>query len=159
MLQRILPALAGLARRGAGTWADRQDLLDELVANAWLRIRSYPVERRPHRVAANLVRDIGFATTVQPTRRKLASETATAPDTLTDTAVAEHAEPLDELVDVLRSARDGGLDDQDHRLLCLLASMTRTADVADALDVTTRTVRNRRDAALARLRRLTDAAA
>ena len=53
VLQRILPALAGLARRGAGTWADRQDLLDELVANAWLRIRSYPVERRPHRVAAN----------------------------------------------------------------------------------------------------------
>jgi hypothetical protein len=54
VLQAMLPALKRLSARvplGAG---EQAELWSTLLACAWERIRSYPIERRPRRVAANL---------------------------------------------------------------------------------------------------------
>ncbi|HSN12080.1 MAG TPA: hypothetical protein VLS51_08235, partial [Propionibacteriaceae bacterium] len=48
---------AALGRLVAMTRRDARLDLDELVGAVWLRIRSYPLERRPRAVLANLVLD------------------------------------------------------------------------------------------------------
>lgn len=152
ILQRILPALCTLSRRHATARLPQAALLDELVANAWAVIHSYPVERRPHRVIANLVRDVGFQTIVRPTRRRHASELPTSHDGLEHTAETT-TEPLAELIDLLRAARrSGALDDREMDLICKLVSRGRPEIVAAELGVTSRTVRNHRDAIVHRLR-------
>jgi DNA-directed RNA polymerase specialized sigma24 family protein len=51
VVQAVLPRLSGIARR------DSRLTLDELVGAVWLRIRSYPLGRRPRAIASNLVLD------------------------------------------------------------------------------------------------------
>jgi DNA-directed RNA polymerase specialized sigma24 family protein len=57
LLQALLPGLktlaGGLVRAG---WT-RDEAWEQLLAAAWERIRVYPLERRPKRIAANLLRD------------------------------------------------------------------------------------------------------
>jgi DNA-directed RNA polymerase specialized sigma24 family protein len=154
VLQRILPALCALARRHATSPQRRLDLVDELIANAWPIIRTYPVERRPRRVAVNLVRDIGFQTVVRPQRRRSATaELTTAQHRLPDTAEIVAVDPLHELVDLLREAREvGAVSDGDVDFICQLVNHRRPEQLAATLDVTPRTVRNHRDAVVHRLR-------
>src|SRR5262245_54167341 len=154
VLQRILPALCAFARRHAGSPQRRIELIDELIANSWSVIRSYPVERRPRRVAANLVRDIGFQTVVRPNRRRAATaELTTAPHRMLETAIDETTEPLQELVDLLLDAREmGAVSDRDVEFVCQLVNHRRPENLAVRLDVTPRTIRNHRDAVVHRLR-------
>jgi DNA-directed RNA polymerase specialized sigma24 family protein len=57
VLEAMMPGLKGLARRLLVDARDREELWSALLACAWQRIRTYPVERRPRKVAANLVMD------------------------------------------------------------------------------------------------------
>lgn len=152
VLQRILPGLAAAARRRAGAYR-RDELLDDLVANSWSVIRAYPVARRPHRVAANLVRDITFQTVVRPSRLKSAR---TEVPMLAEPLVLETtspAEPLAELLELVRAARQSGhIDERDLRLIDDLLIHRHAVDVATQRKVTPRTIRNHRDAVVHRLR-------
>ena len=158
VLQRILPALWAMARRHALTHAAQLDLLDELIGNAWPAIRSYPIERRPRCVVPNLVRDIGFQTIVRPLRRRNAGERPTTHDMLLDREDVVSIEPLDELVALLSDARASGMSDADVELICQIVTLHRPENVARVHHVTTRTVRNRRDAIVHRLRDIATAA-
>jgi hypothetical protein len=152
VLQRILPALSGIARRHSAGRDQQLALLDDLVANAWSIIRAFPVERRTRRIAANLVRDIGFETLVRPRRRRQADEMPTATDQL-DRADVRTVDPLIELSEVLWAARHRGVvSDEDVQLLGELIRLGRADLVAAGRGVTSRTVRNHRDAAVHRLR-------
>ena len=152
VLQRILPALSGLARRYSAGRGQQHAVLDELVATAWWVIRAYPVDRRPRRIVSNLVRDIGFETMVRPRRRRQASELPTETDQL-DRADVTTVDPLIELSEVLQAARQRGVvSDSDVQLLGALIRRGRADLVAAELGVTARTVRNHRDAAVHRLR-------
>ena len=51
VVQAVLGRLAAIARR------DSRFDLDQLVGAVWLRIRSYPLERRPRAIVSNLVMD------------------------------------------------------------------------------------------------------
>lgn len=160
VLQRILPPLCAVARRHTNGHGRRQDLLDDLVANAWPIIRNYPIERRPNRVASNLVRDITFETIVRPARRRSAGEIPTQHEFLIDTDDRSVTEPLDELVGLLRDARGvPGIIEGDIAFICELINHGRPESLAITLDVTARTVRNRRDAVVHRLRTLVACAA
>ncbi|HRE03463.1 MAG TPA: hypothetical protein PLV68_19355, partial [Ilumatobacteraceae bacterium] len=64
VLQRIVPPLLGLANRKGRSPSHRDQLFDDLVANAWMVILAYPAVRRPRRIAAGLVRDVSFQTFV-----------------------------------------------------------------------------------------------
>jgi hypothetical protein len=154
VLQRIIPALCAFARRHGSTPQRRVDLVDELIANSWSVIRTYPVERRPRRVAANLVRDIGFQTVVRPQRRRSATaEVATAPHRIIDAPSLPAVEPLHELVDLLRDAQQiGAVSDGDVTFICELVNHRRPEHLAAKKEVTPRTIRNHRDAIVHRLR-------
>lgn len=51
VVQAVLGRLSGIAAR------DSRVSLDELVGAVWLRIRTYPLDRRPRAIATNLVLD------------------------------------------------------------------------------------------------------
>lgn len=73
VVQRILPGLIATAiRRGRIVAGGASGALDELVSAAWTVIARYPIDRRPRRVAANLLRDIEYQAFVRDSRTKRA---------------------------------------------------------------------------------------
>ena len=158
VLQRMLPGLVAIARRKSYTLEHRIDLLDELVANAWSVISRYPTDRRPRKVMANLLLDTSFETFVRPTRLRSSTEVARPPDAFEDNAAEYSTEPIDELVEVLTDARDRGVTQADVDLLFRFVNNARPETVAAEMNVTARTVRNYRQAAIDRVRQVMVAA-
>jgi hypothetical protein len=75
VLQRVLPALLAHARRHSGTHpGGTSGAFDELLACAWETVLTYPADRRPVKVAANIVLDSQYRAFVAPVRKKRASE-------------------------------------------------------------------------------------
>lgn len=151
VLQRLLPGLAAVAHR----WGERRaggsaEPFDELVSTTWTVIREFPVERRPHHLAAHLLRDSEYRAFLRSTRRRLVPE-PTDPFLL-DLPVRTPAavEPAVELAEVIASARS--LSEYDLRLIQLLAQGRTAKEVASAMHVSVRTVRNHRDLVVHRLR-------
>lgn len=61
VLHRVLPPVISIARRrGRHHVGGIEGAIGDLVTQAWFVISSYPVERRPRKVAANIVRDIEY---------------------------------------------------------------------------------------------------
>jgi DNA-directed RNA polymerase specialized sigma24 family protein len=151
VLQRLLPGLVGRARCWAGRAAGGSDALDELLAAAWTVIRSFPVERRPRHLVANLLRGAEYHAFVRPTRRLLVHEFVPTPllDRPAPETTRDAAEELAELVGEART-----LTDRDLRLLALLLDGASMTEVATTLDVCVRTVTNHRDAVVHRLRQV-----
>jgi hypothetical protein len=56
-LQAILPGLKNLAGRLLFVAGERDELWALLLANVWEQMRRYPLERRPRRIAANLLQE------------------------------------------------------------------------------------------------------
>lgn len=72
IVQRILPGLMAVAlRRGRIVRDGAPGAFDELLASAWVVIVDYPIDRRPARVAANMLRDIEYQAFVRQQRRRL----------------------------------------------------------------------------------------
>jgi DNA-directed RNA polymerase specialized sigma24 family protein len=153
-LQRVVPGLVRAAlRRTAGRNERRQGVFDDLVANAWLVIRSYPIERRPVKIAVNVLRDAEYLTCVRPARLRSASERPAAiraesrrlaPCGL-DGRPADHADAAAELAEVLAFAVAAGVDRRDVAMLgSVVLGGWSTGEIAQRFAVTTRTVRNRR---------------
>jgi hypothetical protein len=158
VLQRLLPGLVLAAvRRTSCHPADRTTAFDDLTSTAWLVVRTYPIDRRPVRVAANLLRDIEYQTFVRPARLKVAvaEESVWAVedrevDGVGRPAGTRHA--ADEVHHVMSFARSAGIPPADLALLdALFLSGRSVADVARDLKVSTRTVYSRRVAVAARM--------
>lgn len=169
VLQRVLPGLVNAAvRRTPQHRDDRQRLFDDLVANAWLVIRAFPLERRPAKIAVNVLRDAEYLTCVRAARLRSATERpmAVRPDSRylvpcgLDGAPDGHAASATELTEVLGLGAASGLPRRD---VVMLAAATlggwSSDEVAQRFAVTTRTVRNRRVRTTAALAALTAAAA
>lgn len=61
VLHRVLPPVIAIARRrGRRHVGGIEGALGDLVTQAWFVISCYPVERRPRKVASNIVRDIEY---------------------------------------------------------------------------------------------------
>jgi len=56
LLAALMPGLRRVAR-DLGYLADRAEVASVVASTAWERIRTYPIERRPARIAANVVLD------------------------------------------------------------------------------------------------------
>lgn len=156
VLQRVLPGLLATVRRrrfpgDAGSF-------EELVGAAWLAIRSCRTERQPAHVAANIVRDAAYRAFIAPARRRSASEVAVDPKTLDDTPSTTTTSPFEELAALLAEARSAGIPTGDLELFRDLVRVGSPSTLAAERKVTTRTIRNHRDRATARLKRLTQAA-
>jgi hypothetical protein len=70
VLEALLPGLKTLARRILLDAEQREELWSALLAHCWERIRCYPLERRPTRIAANVLFD-ALKTTTREFRREL----------------------------------------------------------------------------------------
>ncbi len=150
VLQRLLPGLVSIARRWAHRPEGGPEALDELLAAAWTVIRTFPVERRAHQLAARLLRDAQYHAFVRPHRRLLRLECV--PGERLDVPVEhEHHTPaaaeLAELVDASPL-----LSDRDRQLLELIVSGCSVAEMATTLQVSVRSITNHRDAMVSRLR-------
>jgi DNA-directed RNA polymerase specialized sigma24 family protein len=87
VLQTLLPGLKKLAGRLLLEAGQRDELWSALLAHCWERIRTYPLERRPARIAANMLLD-----TLQKTSRELTRHVRDR-DRLGGELPAEHAAP------------------------------------------------------------------
>lgn len=68
VLQAMLPKLSRISRQAARPARWDEDVHHITIAEFWERLSDYPVERRPHRVAANLALDTLHGVT-EPRRR------------------------------------------------------------------------------------------
>lgn len=147
VLQRLLPGLVGLARR----WQRRYDgdALAEAIVAAWPVIRQYPVERRPRHLVANLLNDCEYHAYRRSGRRLMVQ--VPVEEHHLDAADDRHeVEPLHELCAVASCTES--LSTHERRLLGLLLSGRSLLEVAEALEVSERSVRNHRDLLVVRMR-------
>ena len=153
VVERLTPGLLAIARRQA-----RQDprAFEELLAAAWIAIRTYNPQRRPASVAAALLSDTEYSAYRRWRRHRGASEVPV--EFLEHGAAEPEPDPRDELADLVEHARAAGMCRTDLDLVMRLATTPRTEDVALQLSVTARTVRNRRDRVTAALREIARAA-
>ena len=70
VLQALLPGLKSLARRILFEAGERDEVWSALLAHCWERIRCYPLERRPARIAANILLDALKKTTYELKRAR-----------------------------------------------------------------------------------------
>jgi hypothetical protein len=159
VLQRMLPGLSACAKRNSNTFDAQLDALDELLSEAWMVIRSFPIEHRDHYVIKNLLRDCEYRAFLKVRRRLLIHEFTDPahldlPIEIDDTA----AEPLATIVELLVRARAAGMSDNDLAVVAALLSTSTVKQAAAVLRVTDRTVRTRRDTVARQLRQFADAA-
>lgn len=151
VVRRLLPGALSVAVRRHPHHAD--DTLADLVGALWIAIRTFDAERRqPRCLAAALLSDAEYRV-FRGTRRRRMCEVPS--DTVGEQVAAPLADvdPAEELADLVSSAAAHGLADADDvALLRLLTEEPSTARLAARLDVTDRTIRNRRARVTAKLR-------
>jgi DNA-directed RNA polymerase specialized sigma24 family protein len=132
------------------------EVFDELVGAAWIAIATFNRDRRPSSIAAALIDDADFHAFRKSRRRRSSDERPT--DLFDDRASDEVPHASDELRELFALALASGVPQRDIELLRQLLAARQTIDVAAALDLTPRTIRNRRDRITDRLREVALAA-
>jgi hypothetical protein len=159
VLQRMLPGLSSCAKRNSAGFDTQLDALDELLSEAWSVIRTFPIERRNRYVIKNLLRDCEYRAFLKARRRMLVHE-------LTDPADLDRAierddadeEPMATIVNLLARAKEAGMSDADVAVVTTLLSTSTVKQAAADLNVTDRTIRNRRHNVVLQLRALAEVA-
>ena len=154
VLHRLLPGLVHQARR----WSMRHDgspsALDELVAAAWLVIRTYRIERRTGPIVPSMLNDAAYHAFVRAGRRAVRHEPHPAEHF--ERLVRDHgSSSWDELHELLSSVLLGGrtpFTPTDRRLIGLLLAGCGPDEIAASLKVSVRTATNRRHDLISRLR-------
>jgi hypothetical protein len=119
VLEALAPGLTRLAERVIFDERDRDELWALILGHAWRQIRSYPLERRPSKIAANLILETRRAALAEFTRDRRRRELPPRPlgervaapasadvDTLLAPAVAAGAISADEAQLILRTRID-----------------------------------------------------
>ena len=161
VLQRILPGLVSIAvRRAPIVSQGLSGAFDLVVASAWIVIRQFPIERRAHRVAANLLMDIEYAAFVRDGRLKSTrSEDHFSPEGLLGVEFGRvqtgdfERDPVAEagsLELLLHGLAKQGLSDRDLQMLRAVSQDVNSVQAAEVLGISPRSVRNRRERALSR---------
>jgi DNA-directed RNA polymerase specialized sigma24 family protein len=155
-LQRVVPPLVRRAARRARRHRLPLDgVLEDLLATAWVVIGEYPLDRRPLKIAANVVLDTEFGVFAEPSRTAR-NTVPVAPEDLTavrdragydqrEAAIGEPERVLEDLPHLLREAIGHGLATEDARLLAeLFLFGMSVAEIAERDGVSRRWVRKRR---------------
>lgn len=156
LVQRLLPGLLAVVRkRRRGGYGET--VFDELLATLWISIRTYNPDRNPTCLAAALISDADYRAFRSVARKRSSTE---RPVDIDDTV---HVAPFsscasDELDELLNDALEAGVPDGDIDLVRQLVEAPTAIDLARRLNVTPRTIRNRRDRITDRLREVALAA-
>jgi DNA-directed RNA polymerase specialized sigma24 family protein len=154
VIQRILPGLLAVVRRRRGA---SDDVFEELVACAWIAVRTFNPRRSPRTVAAALISDADYAAFRAPRRRR--SWTERPIDTqLNDRPDLHEPSSCELLAEVFTDALAAGVDPADLDLLRQLLASPTAGRLAADMQITPRTIRNRRDRITSRLRQVAVAA-
>lgn len=160
VLQRVLPPILSIARRRGKQEPGGSDAaVSDLLTQAWFVITKYPVERRPRKVAANIVRDIEYFEYVADNRPRKTSvkyidhELLTTAETSVSLAGATPG-PDDEVRNFLLELERRGVSRVRIEILRLSCEGWRSADIARHLGLKERTARWHRAAALAAAREI-----
>ncbi len=150
LLQALLPGLKALTH-SFGWRGDHEETAAAVVAGCWERIRTYPIDRRPRRIAANILLDTRQRV-IRQRNRSICESDKTNPDELASDGGTVHpgVELMGHVGDALRRRF---LEPEEAKLILL----TRLADVpltrlAVGSGRTAETLRRRRRAAEVRLR-------
>lgn len=149
LLQRLLPDLVRLHRRRR--WQHWHDVdFGDLLATGWTVIRTYNSARRPARLARSLVSDVEYRE-YRAARRRVGHGRPCDP--LRFDAIVDPPRP-DPIVELAALVGDPAaeLSAEDRDLLRRLLSGRMAIEIAHELDVTTKTLRNRRARIAVRLR-------
>ncbi len=165
VLQRILPGLVSIAvRRAPITPGGLAGAFDLVTSAAWLVIRQFPIDRRPRRVAANLLMDIEYLAFVRDARLKsnrnessvdheamigVESGRIRMRDRSEDPVADETAFEL-----LMHSFSQAGVSQHDLQMLRAVGHGIDSTEAAEVLGLSPRSVRNRRANALERALRL-----
>jgi len=154
VLQRILPPLLAIARRrGRIIRGGINEALTETLSYAWELIRTYPVERRPAKIAANLVRDAEYFAFVRDSRKRTVAVEIRPADELERLAEPQHeCSASDELWRLLHEADQKGMTPKRLQVLRRLANGESFELVAADYGVAIRTVRTWRKEGITELR-------
>lgn len=154
VLQRILPPLLAIARRrGRIVRGGVPEALTETLSYAWELIRTYPVERRPGKVAANLVLDAEYFAFVRNSRKRKVATDFKPADELEQLAEPQReCSASDELWKILYEADQKGMSQKRLDVLRRLANGESYELVAADYGVAIRTVRTWRKEGITELR-------
>jgi hypothetical protein len=154
-IQRILPGLLSVVRRRN---AGNGEALDELIGAAWIGVRTFNPARRAGCVAAALIADADYCAFRSRWRRRCARELPTGlePDLPHEQPDESPGQLLSSLLELAQA--DGVPDDDLELIRRAAADDSSTVQLARELNVTPRTVRNRRARVTDRLRQLAVAA-
>lgn len=151
VLQRILPPLIAIAaRRGRIVKGGFNEAFSTTLGHAWVLIRTYPLDRRPAKIASNLVRDAEYHAFVREARLKRVAECSLTERVITTQPSATPTNALDELVDVLDESPR--LTRQQRDIMRRCAEGHSFEEIAKEFGVTARTVRGWRREAVNALR-------
>ena len=173
VLQRVLPPLISIAqRRGRIRSTGFDDALGMVLSHAWEVIRTYPIERRPAKIAANIVRDVEYFAFVRSERRRptieiLSNEEEYGSNTRSADLLS-HEDPFGrtfgeslpeiELEHLLQQARDNNVSEKSLSILRALSTQSLDEFAAEH-QITRRTARDWMLAATNELRVRTQCAA
>jgi len=153
VMRRILPGLlAAIRRRPRGISSTRA--IDDLMAGAWIAIRTFDPRRHPSCLAAALISDAVYRAFHAENRRQVPRETVSEFIGDQPSAVDEH--DLHALRQVLIEAQTAGLDPLDVEVVRRVIVGGSTEAVAADLGVTARAVRYRCTRVVAELARFTE---
>jgi len=154
VLQRILPPLIAIAaRRGRIVKGGFNEAFSTTLGHAWLLIRTYPLDRRPARVASNLVRDTEYHAFVRPTRyRRFSVQLCDSVELAELPSETSNDGFVDALHDLLHGSIRERLSQRSLELLDELSAGATVEQIAVRHGVRVRTVRTWRRAAINELR-------
>ena len=153
VIERLTPGLLAIA----GRYGRRDSrAFEELLATAWIAIRTYNPDRRPSSIAAALLSDAEFNSYRRWTRRRSWSEVPV--DRFDDAAAAAAIDPGEELADLIEDAEAAGMCPDDLDLVQRLVTDASTEEIAKDLKRTSRAIRYRRERVTAALREIARAA-
>jgi hypothetical protein len=149
VVRRLMPGALSVVARRRRRRSD--DTLEELLGALWIAVRTFHPARTPACIAAALLADAEYRA-FRHARRRLLDEVPG--ETVGEAAAPEpECDPATELADLIHAAAASGVADSDDlALLSLLISEPTAVGVARRLNVTERTVRNRRAKVAAKLR-------
>lgn len=154
VLHRVMPSIISIAvRRGRIVQGGVQTATTDAISTAWMVIRTFPHQRRRHKIAANIVRDVEYHGFVREKRLVRVNESQVGDFMLEKFANLNSSETVDEEIDdILVIANELGVDQKHTNLLATLASGKHSTEIAVEWGVSPRTVRNFRRKAVEAVR-------
>ena len=149
VIERLRRGLLSVAKRRREPRA-----FEDLLSAAWIAVRTYDPTRRNRYIAVALLADAEWQAFRRQERRKYHDDVPLVDGDrwAAPTPFAADAGPEAELAELLDDARLAGVDADDLDLIDLLLRNPSIEEVAAQLEVTSRTIRNRRTRIAARLR-------